>query len=116
MARFKDFGKPFDAATAEKIVFKLYDEDFECYPEMQGKVLLEFVKKSAGEDTVGSAEALSSFFEKVLLPESFERFDMLAKDPDRIVTVSTLAQIVGWVMEQYSDRPSEGSENSSSGE
>ena len=116
MARFKDFGAPFDATSAEKIVFKIYDEDFECYPEMQGKVLLEFVKNSAGEDTVGSATALASFFEKVLVPESFERFDALANDPDRIVTVSTLAQIVGWVMEQYSDRPNEGSENSLSGE
>ena len=111
MSRFKDFGTPFDASKVEKIVFKLYDEEFECYPEMQGKILLEFVRQSASDDTVSSVTAIESFFEKVLLPESYERFDSLAKDPNRIVTVSNLAQIVGWVMEQYSDRPTEGSEN-----
>jgi hypothetical protein len=116
MARFKDFGAPFDSEHAEKIVFKIYDEEFECYPQMQGKILLEFVKKSASEDTVDSVEAIESFFGKVLLPESAERFDALARDPNRVVSVSTLAQIVSWVMEEYSDRPLEESKNSPSGE
>ena len=116
MARFKDFGSPFDAAAAEKLVFKIYDEEFECYPEMQGKVLLEFVRTSASEDVADSVTAITDFFSKILTEESFERFEKLAVDPNRIVSVSTLAEIVSWVMEQYSDRPTQGSEHSSTGE
>lgn len=116
MARFKDFGAPFDADSAEKVVFKIYDEEFACYPQLQGKVLLEFVKNSNSEDLVDSVTAVTDFFQKVLVPESFERFEALANDPNRIVSVSTLAEIVSWVMEQYSDRPTTGSERSSTGE
>lgn len=115
MARFKDFGNPFDSDNTEKLTFKLYGEDFECYPQMQGKTLLSFVKKSNSEDVGDSAEAINLFFEKVLVPESYERFDALANDPTRIVTVQTLADIVAWIMEEYSDRPTQGSEPSPAG-
>jgi hypothetical protein len=116
MARFKDFGNPFDADAAEKLTFKLYDEEFECYPEMQGKTLLLFVEKSNSEDVADSAAAISLFFQKVLTPESYGRFDTLANDPSKIISVQTLAEIVGWIMEQYSNRPTQGSEHSPSGE
>lgn len=116
MARFKDFGKPFDSESAEKITFKIYDEEFHCFPEMQGRTLLEFVRLSQSEDTTDSAIAMEKFFEKVLFPESYERFDALAKDPERIVSVSTLAEIVSWIVSQYTDRPTEGSEQLPTGE
>ena len=109
MARFKDFGAPFDAASAEKLTFKLYGEEFECYPEMQGKTLLGFVEMSASEDNAQAVKAISSFFANVLTPESNERFDALASDPERIVNVVTLTEIISWIMEQYSDRPTLGS-------
>ncbi len=115
MARFKDFGTPFNAEDAETISFKIYDETFECFPEMQGKTLLEFIQLTQSEDTTDSAFAMEMFFLKVLKPESAARFDALAKDPERIVSVQTLAELVGWIMEQYSNRPNEGSEQSSTG-
>lgn len=115
MARFKDFGNPEDS-KAENLTFRLHGEEFSCYPAMPGKVLLEFIQKTSSENGGDSAAAVNMFFQKVLLPESYERFDKLAQDPDRIVSMSTLADIVSWVMEEYSDRPSEGSEHSQSGE
>lgn len=116
MARYKDFGSPFDAEKAEKLTFKLYGEEFECYPEMQGKTLLEFVRNSSSEDVSQSVKAITDFFNKVLTPESFKKFEELADDPNKIVSVSTLTEIVSWVMEQYADRPTQGSEHSSTGE
>jgi hypothetical protein len=77
--------------------------------------MLDFVKLSSSEDPSESAGAILKFFEKVLVAESFERFNALAEDPERIVTVQTLADIVGWIMEEYSNRPLEGFERSSSG-
>lgn len=115
MARFKDFGTPFNMEDAEPISFKLYGETFECFPEMQGKTLLEFIQLTQSDDTTDAALAMELFFQKVLKPESAARFESLAKDPERIVSVQTLAEIVGWIMEEYSNRPTQGSEQSSTG-
>ena len=115
MARFKDFGNPFDSDAAEKLTFKLYGEEFECYPQMQGKILLNFVQMSNSDEASDSAEAILLFFEKVLVPESYERFEALTTNPEKIITVQTLADIVSWILEEYSDRPTQGSEPSQSG-
>lgn len=110
MARFKDFGSPEDG-KAENLTFRLFGEEFTCYPAMPAKTLLDFVKKSASDNSADSADAVNLFFEKVLLPESYERFDALAQDPERIVTMETLGEIVSWIMEEYSNRPTQGSEH-----
>ena len=116
MSRFKDFGAPNDGVTTEKLSFKLYGEEFECIPALPGKTLLSFAEASGSEDGSESAKAINKFFEKVLTEESYKRFDELAEDPKRLVTVETLADIVGWIVESYSNRPTQGSELSSTGE
>lgn len=115
MARFKDFGSPEDS-KAENLTFKIHDEEFTCYPAMPGKILLNFVQRSTSDDVTAQTEAITLFFQKVLLPESYERFDALAIDPVRVVTMDTLTKIVSWIMEEYSGRPTEGSEHSPNGE
>jgi len=109
MTRFKDFGTPQDS-NREPLVFKLHDEEFICRPAIPGKTLLEFVKKSDSDRATDSAVAVEEFFKHVLIEESYERFESLARDPDRVVTMSTLGEIVSWVLEEYSDRPTQGSE------
>lgn len=106
MARYKDFGRGSDT-PAEPLMFKIYDEEFSCRTQMQGKALLDLVAKSsgAGENPAESAKVITDFFKMVLLPESHVRFEELTNDPDRVVEVETLGEIVGWLVEQYSDRP-----------
>jgi hypothetical protein len=105
MARFKDFGSGGDKPT-EEISFSLYGESFSCRPAVPGKVLLDLVAKSSDDENPGKAAGVvNDFFNVVLTPESFERFDKLTSDPERIVQVDTLAEIVSWLVEQYSDRP-----------
>jgi hypothetical protein len=117
MARFKDFGAgATNGASAEKIMFKLHNEEFECIPEIPGKTILDLVAKSGGEDPSQSAEAVTGFFKTVLTPESNVRFDVLATDPERIVTMDTLSNVIEWLVEQYTDRPTERPEASSTGE
>jgi hypothetical protein len=105
MARFKDFGAGSDKPT-EGISFKIHGEEFTCRTALQGKVLLNLVAKSGDTENPGAAaEVINDFFETVLVPESYERFDTLATDPDKIVDVETLSEIVGWLVEQYAERP-----------
>jgi hypothetical protein len=108
MARFKDFGAGDQDKPAEPLSFKLHGEDFACKPKMQGIVLLDLVSKSSAQDNPGEAAAIiNKFFELVLIAESYERFDALVQSDDRIVDVEQLSDIVGWLVEQYSDRPTQ---------
>jgi len=114
--RFRDFGG--GNAITEPISFKLHNEEFNCRPSLQGKVLLEMAAAAQGteNDTAAAASMIDSFFSKALLPESLERFNNLLNDPEKIVTVETLGEIAGWLTEQYSGRPQQGPEHSASGQ
>jgi hypothetical protein len=104
--RFKDFG----AGTQEDnepVSFKLYGEDFECYPQVQGKLLLDLVADSSSNDPGKQSAIVTKFFEFVLKPESLDRFNALVSDPERIVSVETLAEITAWLVEEYTNRPNQ---------
>lgn len=108
MARYKDFGSGNQDKPAEPLAFKLHGEEFSCKPKMQGKVLLDLVSKSSAQDNPAEAAAIiNKFFELVLIAESYQRFDALVQSDDRIVEVEQLSEIVGWLVEQYSDRPTQ---------
>jgi hypothetical protein len=112
MSKFKDFGGGATAADAEPIVFKLHGEDFSCRPEIPGKLMLDLVANSSDdENPAAAALVVPRFFSAVLLPESLERFDALCDDPDRVVTMQTLTDIVEWLVETYSERPTRGPES-----
>lgn len=108
MARFKDFGSGDQDKPVEPLSFKLHGEDFQCKPKMQGKVLLDLVAKSSSQDNPAEAAAIiNRFFELVLVQESYVRFDALVQSDDKIVDVEQLSSIVAWLVEQYSDRPTQ---------
>jgi hypothetical protein len=114
--RFKDFGGD-SGVVKEPLSFKLYEEKFDCYPAVQGKVLLEMVSKAGDDnDPAAAANVIDSFFGVALMPESLERFNNLLTDPKRIVTVETLSEIAAWLVSEYSERPTKESSDSSSGQ
>lgn len=103
--RFKDFGAGKGTRNTEPIVFKLYDEEFTCVPEVQGQVMLNLVIESNSGEADATAKVIFSFFQKVLEDESYTRFEELLNDKKRVVTVETLSEIVAWLIEEYSSRP-----------
>jgi hypothetical protein len=107
MSRFKDFGSPENSEGLESFKFKLYNEEFQCKPKMQGKTLLKFASASSSDDSGESSKAITDFFDAVLLPESKERFNALLEDEYKIVSVETLGEILGWIVEAYSARPTQ---------
>jgi hypothetical protein len=116
MARFKDFGNGAASGITESIVFKLHGEEFTCIPEIQGKVLLDLISDSASDDVVKSTAVTLHFFRSVLTAESLERFDVLIESKTSVVSLETLGDISAWLVEEYTNRPSERSEDSSTGE
>lgn len=115
--RFKDFGSGAGEVDKSPLSFKLYDEEFHCRPALQGKVLLDMVSGTSGDETgMEAAKVVNDFFGFVLQEESLERFNVLLEDPDKIVTVETLAEITGWLVEEYTGRPTQQPEPSLSGQ
>lgn len=109
MSRFKDFGSKKNE-NLEPISFKLWDEEFICVPELQGKVLLDMVANVSadeGSDPSKQAKSITEFFSVILVDESEKRFNVLLTDKEKIVSVDTLGEIVGWLVEQYTNRPTE---------
>ena len=114
-ARFKDFGSGGDQNT-ESIQFKLHGEEFECVKNLQGNALLNLVAKAGSGEPSDAAETIKDIFSRALVEESYERFVKLIDDKEKIVTVETLGAITAWLVEQYSGRPTQGPEQSQSGQ
>jgi hypothetical protein len=111
MPRFKDFGAG-NEVVDEPLSFSLHGETFECRPAIQGKMLLSMVADAESDDTAKVVKVVTEFFQKTLMPESYERFEALIEDPERIVTVETLGEITAWMVEQYTERPTKEPERS----
>lgn len=110
MARHKSFGSPNVYAELEPVTFELYDDTFTCKSAIQGRTLLEF-----GRDTKDNAsEAVLRFFELVMDEEEFERFEELLNSEDKIVDATTLGEIAGFLVTEYSARPTASSSSSAS--
>jgi hypothetical protein len=107
MTKFRDFGNGPDLSNVEPISFMLHGESFECVKAVPGKVLLDLVASTRSQDAADAAGTVSSFFSKVLTEESYKRFDELLSDSNRVVTVDTIGEITGWIIEQLGDRPEE---------
>lgn len=114
-ARFRDFGSG-ENLNQEPISFKLHGEDFHCLKNLQGNTLLNLVAKAGSGNAEDAAFTVKEIFSKALQPESYERFSKLIDDPEKVVTVETLGQITAWLVEQYSGRPTQGPEQSLSGQ
>lgn len=95
----KDGEKPIEPPT-----FDLNDQTFTGRPRLPGAVILGFIS-SADEEGGAVAKQLLGFFDSALEPESLERFTKVINDPDEVVELETLSEIVGWLIEQYTSRP-----------
>lgn len=91
----------------EPITFELEGETFEAYGQVPGAVLLDFISASSDE-SVGSAGAILGYLKSSMDVKNFKRFDKLTRDPEVLVELSTLADIVGYLIEERAaDRPTE---------
>ena len=88
--------------------FDLYGETFECWPELQGSVILEFGAAMAGssdEDGPDNSSAvINGFFDEALKPDSLKAFRAQTHSHDKITDPEELAEIVGWLLENYTSR------------
>ena len=109
--RHKSFGIPKNEEL-DPITFDIYGEEFTARPEVQGVHLLRFSQKISSEDQSAVSEALLDFFRVSLVGESYDRMVDLWEDPDRIVSIEVLSDIVAFLVEEYTSRPTKASSES----
>ena len=114
-SRFKDFGKTTPIDEFPPLGFALNGEEFTCRPAMSGASLLDFVRRADSDSGGMAAEAIVDFLSMSMEEDDAARFDAMIKDPDQIVEVETLGEIAGWLVEQYTARPTKARSRSASG-
>lgn len=104
------------AEGADEVFFELENTDgsterFDCYPALPGAVLLDLMTPAAAasEDRAGILMAVSvlEFFPKVMPPQEFERLSPRLRDMQNVIGMTQMSEIMEWLIEVYSDRPTE---------
>jgi hypothetical protein len=116
MTRFKDFGSGNTGEAKEPLSFQIYDQTFNCIPEVQGKLMLDLSGDLASEDPGATARLIDKFFGQILTDESWERFSALLTDKTKIVSVETITEVISWLIEEYTGRPNQQPEGSLTGQ
>lgn len=111
--KYREFTTPeITVSEADYNRFKLLGQEYHCRPEVPAGILLDLA--GAGGQNADSIPALMNFFEAAIVPEDFERFQKAIRDPKTVVPIGTLTEIVNWLAEIYSDRPTGGNSSASS--
>lgn len=104
----KSSQKDSNANPVEPITFDLLDKTFTAKPVLQGIVLLEFLE-SAVDGDVKSIIAFKTILKEALGEEEYARFYDTLKNAEDEVDLAVLAEIVTFLVEEYSSRPTEAS-------
>jgi hypothetical protein len=109
--RHRSFGKRKTVAL-EPLTFDLLEGkyQFEAKPVQQGAVILDFVAASADENSAAGAAHLTDFiFQSLKDEDNRERFNeaIRSEDPEDNIDISELGDIVAWLVEEYTSRPTQ---------
>ena len=113
MTRRKSFSTY--APTSEPIQIELNDRTFVCLPTLPGAVLLDFTASVAADNPAQMASAISTLIEVSVVPEQRDEWNAYVRDPANNVSIETLAEIAGYLAEEYVSRPTQPSSPSSDG-
>jgi hypothetical protein len=110
--KFKDFGRPVKQDELEPVAFDLYGQTFNCYKQIHGVTLLRFVKEANSEDGTAATNAMLDIFKRVMPKDEYTKFESLCEDPDTVVPVETLGEIIAFLMEAYTGKDLQESKDS----
>lgn len=116
MARFKKFSGGVNIEDFEPLSFNLNEHEFVAKAAIPGAALLDFVRDADSDSGADSAKALYSFLEKALDEKEYARLQSVLHDPKVIINIELIGEIVSWLVEEYSARPTQQPEDSLNGQ
>ena len=98
--------------SPEPIEFELWGDVYTAKPRLQAVEIINFLKKNNDDATLSESfdDVILPFFEAALTKESYAKFTELIHSDDRIMEVSDFVEVLQWLIEQYTDRPTPGSQ------
>ena len=107
--RHRSFKSKKTEGEPKPVTFDIDDETFVCHPSVPGSAILEFV--GATEDGGGAVAAqILPFFQRAMPEDEHARFREYIDSPTREVDIELLSDIVGYLAEEYTTRPTRPSE------
>lgn len=95
--------------TSEPIKFTIGEHEFSAYGQVPGAVLLDFFAKFNVENSNETAQAILRYLKDSMDAENYKRFDALIHDPKVNIPAEQLSAIVGYLIEERTERPTEAS-------
>lgn len=107
MAR-RDFDKDINTTPREEpIDFKLFGQTWDCADDVNGKRLLDNAALLDSESVADQRDGVIAVFTDVIVEDQIEEFLEQLNDPKTRIQLSVLVEIVGWLVDQYTERPTE---------
>lgn len=89
----------------DPITFSVDGEKFTCVPVLSWTALAGLVKTASEKDPAGMALQIGPFFDSVLVDEDVERFQKILGRKTNAVDIGLLTNIIQWLTEVYTGRP-----------
>lgn len=105
----RNFDREIENETVERedVNFRLFGTQWDCREQVNGKLLMDQAASLDGDSLVDQRDGVIGILKMTVLPDQID--DLLAEldDPDKVIQLQKLVEIVGWLVEQYVDRPTE---------
>lgn len=73
-----------------------------CKPTVPGSRFLDFMSRAgSNDDYAGMSRAVKDVFSAAIVEEDNDKFWSFCDDPSNGITIEGLAEIAGWLSEQY---------------
>lgn len=90
------------------VTFELAGETFTAKAQVQGIVLMDFLEESDGGG-VSSLVAFKTFLKESMAEEEYTRLNSHLRTSDEYIDITKIAQVVGYLVEEYTSRPTKAS-------
>lgn len=116
MARAKSFGLRGPVQDFEAMEMTVNDQVFHVLPTLSGVKLLNLIRAMDGSDEdTNSATAMLSFIESAVVPADRERCMKYLLEGEPPVELTTITEMITWLIEEYSGKDSKSSPSSANG-
>lgn len=104
-----------NVVPTDGLEIEINGRSFPCRPKIAGITILDFTSKMDEEDPVAMSRGLVDFLSACIDPSVEKDWHAFISDPDNDVDIEVLAEIVGYLTEEYTNRPLPQPEPSSNG-
>lgn len=102
MTRFHDFDAD---RNTEPITFRFGGRDFTAKATCPSDVMLRFIADGAADSQSAQVDAVDAFMRQVLDAGDVEKWEAAKTDPVAPVSIKDCSDLINWLVEEYSGRP-----------